>query len=134
PVARLDRAPSGAVSVRGPESYRSQATVLSDGAGFRAVADAPAAVPGFYVFEAAGHEAATVAVNPDPIESDLRPVSVDSLRVGPDPPKSILTTSSLRSHLHDTRQGRELWLLFLTAAALCLAAELVIGTARIASS
>jgi len=134
PVARLDSAPSGSVTVRGPESYRSQATVLSDGSGFRAVADGPATAPGFYVFEAAGRVAATVAVNPDPIESDLNPISLDSLRTGPEPPRAILTASSLRSHLHDTRQGRELWLLFLVAAALCLAAELVIGTARIAAS
>jgi hypothetical protein len=134
PSARLDDAPAGGVSVRGPDSYRSQATIVSDGSGFRAVADAPAIAPGFYVFEAGGHEAATVAVNPDPIESDLNPISLDSLRTGADPPRAILTASSLATHLHDTRQGRELWLLFLVAAAVCLASELVIGTARIAAS
>ena len=134
PAARLETAPSGGVSVRGPESYRSQATVLAEGAGFRAVADAPAVSPGFYVFEAGGHEAATAAVNPDPIESDLTPVPMDSLRAGPDPPKAILTTASLRTYLHDTRQGRELWLPFLVLAALCLAAELWVGTARLAAS
>jgi len=47
---------------------------------------------------------------------------------------AILTASSLRTHLHDTRQGRELWLYFLVAAAICLASELGIGTARIAAS
>src|SRR5258705_4780382 len=134
PAARLDVAPSGSVTVRGPESYRSQATGLSDGSGFRAVADAPATVPGFYVFEAAGREAATVAVNPDPIESDLNPIPLDSLKTGPEPPRAILTASSLRTHLHDTRQGRELWLPFLVIAGLCLAAELWVGTARIAAS
>jgi hypothetical protein len=75
-----------------------------------------------------------VAVNPDPIESDLNPIPMDSLRTGADPPQAILTASSLRSHLHDTRQGRELWLVFLVAAAVCLASELVVGTARIAAS
>jgi hypothetical protein len=134
PAARLETAPSGGVSVRGPDAYRSQATVLAEGAGFRAVADAPAVAPGFYVFEAGGHEAATVAVNPDPIESDLTPLPVDSLRAGSEPPKAILTTASLRTYLHDTRQGRELWLPFLVLAALCLAAELWVGTARIAAS
>ena len=93
-----------------------------------------AIAPGFYVFEAGGHEVATMAVNPDPVESDLTPIAVDSLRTGPDPPRAILTASSLRTHLHDTRQGRELWLTFLVAAAVCLASELVIGTARIAAS
>jgi hypothetical protein len=134
PAARLDAAPSGPVTVRGPESYRSQATVVSDGAGFRAVADAPAPAPGFYVFEAGGREAATVAVNPDPIESDLRMVPVDSLTAGAgNAPRALLTTSSLRAHLRDTRQGRELWILVLMGAAVCLAAELWLGTARIAA-
>lgn len=135
PSARLDSSPSGALVVRGPDSYRSQATVVSDGSGFRAVADAPATVPGFYVFEAGTREAATVAVNLDPIESDLRPISIDSLATGSDQaPRALLTASSLRAHLRDTRHGRELWLLFLVAAAVCLAAELVLGTARIAAS
>jgi hypothetical protein len=134
PAAHLDAAPSGAVTVRGPESYRSQATVVSEGSGFRAAADAPATVPGFYVFETGAREAAVVAVNPDPIESDLRPIPVDSLRAGlSDPPRSINTVGSLRSYLRDTRQGRELWLLFLAGAALFLAAELWLGSARIAA-
>jgi len=134
PGARLERAPSGVLVVRGPESYRSQATVVSDGSGFRAVADAPAVAPGFYVFEAGAGAVATVAVNPNPIESDLRPVPMDSLRTGPDPPKAILTTSSLRTQLRDTRQGRELWLPFLVLAGLCLASELWLGTARITAT
>ena len=131
PTAHLDTAPPGAVVVSGPESYRSQATVASDGSGFRAVADAPAPVPGFYVFEAGGREAAVAAVNPDPIESDLRPVSMESLQAGsPDPPRSILTVRSLRTHLRDMRQGRELWLLFLVLAAVALAGELALASAR----
>jgi hypothetical protein len=132
PAAHLESAPGGAIAVRGPESYRSQATVVSDGTGFRAVADAPAPVPGFYVFEAGAREAATVAVNPDPIESDLRPVAVDSLRSGlADAPRPLVTLGSLKTHLRDTRQGRELWLLFLLGAAIFLAAELALGSARI---
>jgi hypothetical protein len=131
PAAHLEAAPSGAVVVRGPESYRSQATIVSEGTGFRAVAQAPAPTPGFYVFEAGARGAATVAVNPDPIESDLRPLSLDSLRAGlADPPRAFLTAASLRTHLRDTRQGRELWLLFLTGAAIFLAAELALGSAR----
>jgi hypothetical protein len=134
PAARLEEAPSGPVTVRGPDSYRSQAAVVSDGSGFRAVADAPATVPGFYVFETGAREAATIAVNPDPIESDLRMVPADSLETGSEnAPRALLTTSSLRAHLRDTRQGRELWLLFLMGAAVCLAAELWLGTARIAA-
>jgi hypothetical protein len=131
PSARLDNAPAGAVVVRGPESYRSQAQVVSEGSGFRAVADAPAPAPGFYVFDAGTREAATVAVNPDPIESDLRPISIDSLRSGAaEAPRTLLTLGSLKTHLRDTRQGRELWLLFLMGSALFLAAELALGSAR----
>jgi hypothetical protein len=71
-------------------------------------------------------------VNPDPIESDLRPVEVDSLRTGlADAPRPLLTVGSLKTHLRDTRQGRELWLLFLMGAAIFLAAELALGSARI---
>jgi aerotolerance regulator-like protein len=132
PAAYLESAPSGGIFVRGPESYRSQATVVSEGSGFRAVADAPAPAPGFYVFEAGAREAAVVAVNPDPIESDLMPIQQDSLRAGlAEAPRTISTTGSLRSYLRDTRQGRELWLLFLTGAAIFLAAELALGSARI---
>ena len=88
-------------------------------------------MPGFYVFEAGGREAAVAAVNPDPIESDLRPVSMESLQAGsPDPPRSILTVRSLRTHLRDMRQGRELWLLFLVLAAVALAGELALASAR----
>lgn len=132
PAAGLESAPSGAVVVRGPDSYRSQATVASDGAGFRAVAETPAPTPGFYVFEAGAREAAVVAVNPDPAESDLRPIQADSLQAGlADAPRPILTVRSLRTHLRDTREGRELWLLFLIGAAVFLAAELALGSARV---
>jgi hypothetical protein len=137
PWARLASAPSGTVTVRGPESYRSQAQVVSEGSGFRAVADAPATVPGFYVFESGSSAAATVAVNPDPIESDLKPFPIDSLKTAPsgiEAPREIATLSSLRTHLRDTRRGRELWLPFLIGAALCLASELWVGTARITAS
>ena len=131
PAAHLDAAPPGLVVVRGPDSYRSQATVASDGSGFLAVADTPAPTPGFYVFEAGEREAAVVAVNPDPIESDLKPVSMESLQAGsPDPPRAIVTVRSLRTHLRDMRQGRELWLLFLIGAALALAGELALASAR----
>lgn len=131
PSARLDNAPAGAVVVRGPESYRAQAQVVSEGSGFRAVADAPAPAPGFYVFDAGTRETATVAVNPDPIESDLQPISIDSLRSGvAEAPRTLLTLGSLKTHLRDTRQGRELWLLFLMGSAMFLAAELALGSAR----
>ena len=132
PTAHLESAPSGAVVVRGPESYRSQASVVSDGTGFLAVADAPASAPGFYVFETGSREAATVAVNPDPIESDLKPVSLDSLQTGSTGSfRVLLTSGSLRTHLRDTREGRELWLPFLVLGAVFLAAELAVGSARV---
>ncbi|TMQ56973.1 MAG: hypothetical protein E6K76_11700 [Candidatus Eisenbacteria bacterium] len=131
PAARFENAPAGAVVVRGPESYRSQAEVVSEGSGFRAVADAPAPAPGFYIFDAGTREAATVAVNPDPVESDLRPISLDSLQSGvAETPRALQTLGSLKRHLRDTRQGRELWLLLLMGSAMFLAAELALGSAR----
>jgi hypothetical protein len=112
------------------------------------VADTPALRPGFYAFESGGRTLATVAVNVDPIESDLAPIEKDSLLVaprgsgpapaataipGPTPPGriSILSSSNaLATHLQDTRRGRELWMSFLLAAAIALAGELALGSAR----
>ena len=159
PIARLAAAPGAAVLVRGPEGYASQAAVESEGTGYRAVADAPALHPGFYVFESGSRTIATVAVNVDPIESDLAPVQTDSLLVRPrgtGPLPGAATTSAatrassakaggspagrisvlssanaLATHLQDTRRGRELWLTFLLVAAVALVGELMLGSARI---
>lgn len=132
PAARLEAAPSGAVTVRGPVSYRSQASVIAEGAGYRAVADQIATEPGFYTFESANREEAIVAVNPDPIESDLSPFPIDSLLSGEgEAPRALLTLASLKTHLRESRQGRELWLSFLVASALFFAAELLLGSARV---
>ena len=151
PVARLAAAPGAAVLVRGPEGYASQAAVESEGTAYRGVADTPALHPGFYAFESGGRTLATVAVNVDPIESDLAPIERDSLLVaprgfGPAPaapasaatPRStpagrisILSSSgALATHLQDTRRGRELWMSFLLATAILLAGELALGSAR----
>jgi hypothetical protein len=72
PYVRLASAPSGAVVAKGPAGYTSPAAIENEGAGFRAVADAVAPAPGFYAFEAGGRALATVAVNADPVESDLK--------------------------------------------------------------
>ncbi len=131
PTARLAQPPAEALSVRGPEGYRSQASVEAEGAGFRAVADAPAPAPGFYTFAAGDREEATVAVNLDPAESDLAPAAPDSLR-GPmrDAITVLPSAPSLVTYLHDTRRGRELGLPFLVVAGLLLAGELALGSAR----
>src|SRR6185503_5579365 len=50
PVVPLAEAPSGALFVRGPTGYSSPAAVETEGALYRAIADAPAPEPGFYVF------------------------------------------------------------------------------------
>src|SRR6185503_13580449 len=76
----LVTAPSVALYVRGPGGYSSPAAVETQGALYRAIADAPAPVPGFYVFDSGGRPVATAALNTDPIESDLDAVSADSLR------------------------------------------------------
>jgi len=138
--------------VRGPEGYASQASVESEGTAYRGVADTPALRPGFYSFESGGKALATVAVNVDPIESDLAPIETDSLLAAPrgaGPPRppaasaaaaaratpagriSLLSSSNaLATHLQDTRRGRELWMTFLLAAAIALAGELALGSAR----
>jgi hypothetical protein len=96
------------------------------------VADAPALRPGFYTFESGGKTLATVAMNVDPMESDLAPIEIDSLRAGSISGRVATLTSSsgLAAHLTETRRGRELWLGFLLAAVLALAAELALGSAR----
>jgi hypothetical protein len=140
PVVPLAEAPSGALFVRGPTGYSSPAAVETEGALYRAIADAPAPEPGFYVFESGGRPVATAALNTDPIESDLDAVSADSLRAetaaaavaGGRGEISVLSSrGALESHLRDTRRGREIWMAFLVGAALFLLAELVLGSARV---
>ncbi|HEU4724509.1 MAG TPA: BatA domain-containing protein [Candidatus Eisenbacteria bacterium] len=140
PTARITIAPSGVIRVRGPAGYSSTATVESEGTGFRAVAVDAAPSAGFYDFEADDRSLATVAVNLDPIESDLAVLPVDSIRaaVAPAatsaaPPSRIAVFSNaadLDRHLRATRQGEELWLPLLLTAALLLAGELLLASAR----
>ncbi|MGE5174933.1 MAG: BatA domain-containing protein [Hyphomicrobiales bacterium] len=152
PVARLAAAPSGALLVRGPGGYTSSAAVEAEGTSFRAVADAPAPAPGFYTFETGARPIATVAVNVDPVESDLAAVPGDSIAAGATAtsapragmsgasapragtPRAAVTVlanpRALAGYLRDTRRGRELWLPFLVVGALLLMGELALGSAR----
>ena len=135
PHARLAGAPTGVIRVRGPAGYSSTATVESEGTGYRAVAIDPAPVPGFYDFDAGGSPLATVAVNLDPIESDLASLPVDSIRAAAAPASSkqiaeFTSAAALERHLRATRRGEELWLPLLLAAALLLAGELTLASAR----
>ena len=150
PIARLSAAPGSAVLVRGPDGYASQAVVESEGTAYRGVADAPALRPGFYTYEAGGKTLATVAVNVDPVESDLALIEADSLRAGragasgdaasgdaasgrasPGAAVTMLkSANALDSHLRETRRGRELWMGFLLVAAIALAGELALSSAR----
>jgi Aerotolerance regulator N-terminal len=131
PVARLTQPPAGALTVRGPEDYRGQASVEAEGTGFRAVADAPARVPGFYDFSAGDRTVATVAVNVDPVESDLAAASPDSLRAGAPERIALLPgQGALATHLRDTRRGRELSLSLLVLAGALLLGELALASAR----
>ncbi|HYJ32638.1 MAG TPA: BatA domain-containing protein [Candidatus Binatia bacterium] len=136
PFARLDAAPSGAVVARGPGGFTSPAAVENEGAAFRAVADAPAMAAGFYTFEAGGRALATVAVNPDPVESDLAAVPADSLKAdaqgpGGAPVLSIDNRAALATRLGDTRRGRELWLPLLVLGGVFLMGEILLGSARV---
>ena len=143
PVAPLEKAPPGALFVRGPAGYSSPAALETDGTRYRAIADAPGPAPGFYAFESGGRTVATAALNPDPIESDLANASADSLRqetsatAGASAGSSVGAVSvissrgALEAHLRDTRRGREIWMAFLIGAALFLIAELALGSARV---
>jgi hypothetical protein len=109
--------------------------VDAEGTGYRAVAIDPAAAPGFYEFEVEGRALATVAVNLDPIESDLAALPADSIRAAAAPaslPRIAILSSgpALDRHLRATRRGEELWLPLLLAAALLLAGELLLASAR----
>jgi hypothetical protein len=135
PRARLTATPSGVIRVRGPVGYASTATVESEGTGYRAVAIDPAPAAGFYDFDADGRPLATVAVNLDPIESDLAVLPLDSIRAVVAPAsiqrvKVFSSASELERHLRATRRGEELWLPLLLAAALLLACELLLASAR----
>jgi hypothetical protein len=128
PSTRLVAPPGGAVLVTGPDGFSSQASVEAEGTGYRATADAVALAPGFYTFASGDRALGTAAVNVDPIESDLTPISADSLRTR----GTVLSNAgALTTHLQDTRRGRELWMAFLVAAALVLAGELMLGSARV---
>ena len=135
PRARLPGAPSGVIHVRGPAGYASTAAMEAEGTGYRAVANDPAPAAGFYEFEAEGRLLATVAVNLDPIESDLAALPADSSRAAAAPASrpriAILpSASALERHLRATRRGEELWLPLLLVAALLLAGELLLASAR----
>jgi hypothetical protein len=131
PRARLDAPPASALTVRGPDAYLSQASVRAEGVGYLAVADAPALAPGFYEFESGGRPMATVAVNLDPVESDLAPLHPDSLRTASGGRATLFTSArALTTHLEETRRGRETWMLLLLLAGLALVAELLLGSAR----
>jgi Aerotolerance regulator N-terminal/von Willebrand factor type A domain len=134
PVARLSAPPAAAVLVRGPRGYGSQASIRAEGTGYVALADAPAVEPGFYEFESAGRSVATVAVNLDPVESDLASIPLDSLKVSSPRDGRVIVLSSLNAlstYLRDTRRGRELWMTFLLLACAALIGELLLGSARI---
>jgi hypothetical protein len=135
PRMRLAAAPSGGIRVRGPQDYVSTATVEAEGTGFRAVALDAAPAPGFYQFETEGQTLGTVAVNVDPVESDLTVLPVDSLRaaLAPSARAQLITIPNepaLLRHLHATRRGEELWLPLLLLAAALLAAEIALASAR----
>jgi len=132
PRARLESAPAGAIRVRGPADYVSAATVESEGTGYRAVALDAAQAPGFYEFDADGRPLATVAVNLDPIESDLAAIPADSIRAAAATSQRVTlleSAAALQRHLRASRRGEELWLPLLLAGALLLVGELLLASA-----
>ena len=139
PRARLDGAPAGAIRVTGPGGYVSSAAVEAEGTGFRATALDPAPAAGFYTFDADARPLATVAVNLDPIESDLATLPADSLRAAARAGAAndssagvnvLASAGALDRHLRHTRRGQELWLPLLLIAAVLLAGETLLASAR----
>jgi hypothetical protein len=135
PRIRLSATPSGGIRVRGPGEYVSTATVEAEGTGYRVAALDPAPAPGFYEFETEGRKLGTVAVNLDPVESDLTLLPPDSIRAAV-PPGALDRLAlmpdgaSLTRHLQATRRGEELWLPLLLLAAALLAIEIALASAR----
>ncbi|HEU4333731.1 MAG TPA: BatA and WFA domain-containing protein [Candidatus Eisenbacteria bacterium] len=135
PRIRLSTTPSGGIRVRGPGEYVSTATVEAEGTGYRVAALDPAPAPGFYEFETEGRKLGTVAVNLDPVESDLALLPPDSIRAAV-PPGALERLSlmpdgaALTRHLQATRRGEELWLPLLLLAAALLAIEIALASAR----
>ncbi|HSQ60626.1 MAG TPA: BatA domain-containing protein [Acidobacteriota bacterium] len=135
PRIRLSVAPSGGIRVRGPGDYVSTATVEAEGTGYRVSALDPAPAPGFYEFETEGRTLGTVAVNLDPVESDLAALPPDSIRAAVPPAAHerlalMADGAALTRHLQATRRGQELWLPLLLIAAALLAIEIALASAR----
>jgi hypothetical protein len=88
-----------------------------------------AETPGVYRFLAADSLVGLFAVNPDPRESDFRPISRESLsRLCPSAKVVFLEArETIEKQIRSTRSGRELWREALALGLLLLIAETLIG-------
>ena len=84
---------------------------------------------GIYHLAVRGREIDRFAVNIDPAECDLTPVDPDQLAASLGSPqfRSLGYTDALAESVARFRVGRELWPLFLWAAAVLLAVEMLLG-------
>jgi hypothetical protein len=93
------------------------------------VTSAPLERPGLYRVLAAGQLRGSIAVNPDPAESDLTPrPERELLAMFPEGRAQVLRPGAdFSTRLREARHGRELWPWFLALALLLLVAESILG-------
>jgi hypothetical protein len=123
---------SDRVEVNGPENSVMTAEMIFSGVTAAAVREAT--MPGIYSFQSGDHVVALRAVNLDPSESDLERASRDVLEnsIAPLPSVFVEPDADAANVVLQARHGRELWRLFLYAALLLVALEMVVARPRYA--
>jgi len=121
-------ATTGQWRIEGPGGVE-VASELTATAGATRLVSVPLEQPGLYRVLRGADLRSTFAVNPDPAEADLTPMSEDDLvRMFPDGRARIMRPGAdLAQRVREARFGRELWSLFVIIALLLLVAESVIA-------
>ncbi|HZT42297.1 MAG TPA: BatA and WFA domain-containing protein [Chthonomonadaceae bacterium] len=125
--APLDVVPSGAVQAFGPDGEPEKVTVDRTSGG--AILDR-VETPGFHTIASNGQTLATLAVNPHPDESDLRPIDPRELenKQGSRASYVVGATGSATAALDTLRHPRPLWPYCLLAAFVALLLEQAVAT------
>jgi hypothetical protein len=111
----------GAVTVTGPDGTTLAAQVLASGRNTR-LALPPAKLPGVYSVKQADTVVACAVVNPDPRESDTRPLALDQLKPGAN---SAVTVQHGEEEVAAGEQAQDLWPRLAAAAAVLLGIEML---------
>lgn len=114
--------PSGVLDPISPRSVGSRVLLKAGG-----VAD-----PGVHMFVSGGDTLGVFAVNPDPLESDLAPASLEELEsfIPAESLRLFAGDESLQRQVSEARVGREVWKFGIFAVIVLLGAELFVGRGR----